>query len=258
MRILLATITCEKGDVDGNLARHLDLLAAARDAGCGLAVFPELGLTGSVDPVRHPERAVALGHKAVGRLVEATAATGVAAVFGLGERRRDSYAITQVSAAGGAVAAVQRKRHLGDDEEGFSTSTATAVFEVEGVTVGTVICAEAGVDFTWDATAAAGARLVCFCSAPGLYGRRTDEASWRAGFEWWEGCGLGDARRHARRLGVWVAMATQAGPTVDEDFPGIAALVSPEGEVVARLPDWRPGTLLVEVPLTPRVERAGT
>jgi predicted amidohydrolase len=45
---------------------------------------------------------------------------------------------------------------------------------------------------------------------------------------------------------VPVAMATQAGSTEDEDFPGLAALVSPAGEV-ARLPDWRPGSLVVEV-----------
>jgi len=44
-------------------------------------------------------------------------------------------------------------------------------------------------------------------------------------------------------------MATQAGSTVDEDFPGIAALIDPSGEVVDRLPDWRAGTLVVDVPL---------
>jgi hypothetical protein len=43
-------------------------------------------------------------------------------------------------------------------------------------------------------------------------------------------------------------MTTQAGATEDEDFPGLAALVTPTG-VVARLPDWRPGSLVVEVPL---------
>ena len=92
-------------------------------------------------------------------------------------------------------------------------------------------------------------RVVFFCAAPGLYGpRRTDEASWRAGFDWWESCGLADARRHARRTGAWVALTTQAGSTVDEDFPGIAALVAPSGEVVDRLPDWRPGTLVVDLP----------
>jgi predicted amidohydrolase len=90
---------------------------------------------------------------------------------------------------------------------------------------------------------------VFFCAAPGLYGARRDsEADWRRGFEWWESSGLGDARRHARRTGAWVALVTQAGSTVDEDFPGIAALVAPSGEVVARLPDWQPGSLVVDVP----------
>lgn len=91
-------------------------------------------------------------------------------------------------------------------------------------------------------------------AAPGLYGRRADEGAWCDGFEWWEGAGLADAREHARRLGVWVAMATQAGSTVDEDFPGLAALVAPTGEVVERLPDWRPGTLVVDVPIGVDVE----
>jgi hypothetical protein len=91
--------------------------------------------------------------------------------------------------------------------------------------------------------------VLFLCSAPGLHGRRTDDASWRDGFEWWERCGLGDARRHAGRLGLWVAMATQSGSTVDEDFPGIAALVAPNGEIVKRLPDWRPGTLVIDIPV---------
>ena len=42
-------------------------------------------------------------------------------------------------------------------------------------------------------------------------------------------------------------MATQAGITVDEDFPGIAALVSADGTVTDRLPDWRAGTLVVDL-----------
>jgi hypothetical protein len=47
-------------------------------------------------------------------------------------------------------------------------------------------------------------------------------------------------------------MATQAGSTEDEDFSGLAALVSPAGEV-ARLPDWRPGSLVAEVAADPTV-----
>jgi predicted amidohydrolase len=68
------------------------------------------------------------------------------------------------------------------------------------------------------------------------------------GFDWWKGSALGDARRHARRQGLWIALAGQAGSTVDEDFPGLAALVGPDGDVTARLADWRPGVLLADIP----------
>ena len=248
VRVLLASITCAKGDAEGNLARHVEVLDEARRAGCELAVFPEMSLTGSVEPDRHPERAVPLDHAAVQRLAEATGEAEVAALYGLAEAADDRFFITQAYAAGGQLVGVQRKRHLGEDEEGYAVGTDTAVFGHGPARLGVVICAEAGVDHTWDASAAAGASVLLMCSAPGLYGRRTDEASWRSGFTWWEDCGLGDARRHAARLGRWVAMATQAGSTADEDFPGIAALVDPAGEVVARLPDWRPGTLVVDIP----------
>jgi predicted amidohydrolase len=114
------------------------------------------------------------------------------------------------------------------------------------------ICAEAGYDEPFDDAAAGGAGVMLFPAAPGLYGpRRTDEASWRRGLAWWEGSSLGDAARHARRRRLWVAQAGQAGATEDEDFPGLAALTSPDGKVTARLPDWRPGTLVVDVPANP-------
>jgi predicted amidohydrolase len=248
VRALLAAITCEKGELDANLAAHVDLLRRAARDGCDLVVFPEFSLTGSVDPSRRPEGAIEIGDDAVDALAAASGEHEVAAVFGLSERCDDRFFITQAVASDGRLIGTQRKRHLGEDEQPYSTGTDPLVFERGAHRFGIVICAEGNVDWTWDATIAAGAESVLFCSAPGLYGRRTDDASWRAGFEWWEGHGLGGARRHALRLGVPVAMATQAGTTADEDFPGIAALVSAEGSVVDRLPDWRPGTVIVDLP----------
>jgi predicted amidohydrolase len=252
MRALLAAIRCDKGDVDGNLAAHLALLAQAAAAGCELVLFPEMSLSGSADPATHPERLIGLDHPAVAALAGATAGTGAGACFGVAERAPggEPY-ITQVFAAAGRVAGVQRKRHLGEGEEAFTAGTGAVIFEHAGARFGVAICAEAGFDGPFDAAAAAGAGVVLFPAAPGLYGRRTGESSWRSGFAWWEGSALGDARRHARRLGLWIALAGQAGSTVDEDFPGLAALVGPDGGVVARLPDWRPGALLVDIPVPP-------
>ena len=252
VRCLLAAIRCEKGDVRGNLASHLRLLAEAASAGCQLAVFPEMSLTGSADPAASPERLISLDHPAVARLAGASGDAGVGVCFGIAERAPDGRPyITQVLAAAGRVVGAQRKRYLGEGEEAYAPAAESVVFEHAGTRFGVVICAEAGFDAPFDAAAAAGARLVLFPAAPGLHGRRSDEASWRRGFSWWQGWGLGHACRQAQRLGLWIALAGQAGSTADEDFPGLAALVRPDSSVAARLPDWHPGVLIADVPLRP-------
>jgi predicted amidohydrolase len=249
VKLLLSALCCQKGDPAANLAAHASVLRVAREAGCRLAVFPEMSLSGSVNPATHPERLMPLDSPFV-RDLAALTDEKVAAVFGVAERGEDGAAhITQMYADRGRVVGVYRKRHLGEGEEAFTPGGLLALFRLDDVPFGVAICAEAQVDYPFDEPAAAGAQLILFSAAPGLYGaRRVDEQSWRAGFGWWESSGLADARRHALRTGAWVAMATQAGSTVDEDFPGIAALISPDGEIVARLPDWREGTLIVEVP----------
>ena len=246
MRILLAAVNVQKGDLEGNLARHRAVLDQARSQGCEIAVFPEFSLTGSVDPRRHPERTLTLDAEPVRAMLEATRQAGVAALFGIAEHEGATFHITQVYGHDGRLGGVYRKRHLGEDEGGYQIGQGPGVFQLGAARFGVTVCAEGEVDFPWTDAVAGGASVIFFCSAPGLYGRRTDEQGWRAGHAWWMSAGLGDAVGHARRLGVPVAMATQAGATEDEDFPGLAALVSPAGEV-ARLPDWRPGSLVVEV-----------
>ena len=41
MRILVAALNAQKGDLAGNLARHQAVLEQARAQGCQVAVFPE-------------------------------------------------------------------------------------------------------------------------------------------------------------------------------------------------------------------------
>lgn len=215
---------------------HARAVRDARDRG----PLAGRGHSGAVVALRDPPQPAGLhrlGHPLPVHLVPPAAAHRAAAPY-----------ITQVVAADGRVAGVQRKRHLGEGEDAYTAAAEPAVFEQAGVRFGVAICAEAGFDAPFEAAAAAGARLVLFPAAPGLYGRCSDDTSWREGFSWWQGSGLGDACRHARRLGLWIALAGQAGSTADEDFPGLAALVRPDGSVAARLPDWRPGVLTVDIP----------
>jgi predicted amidohydrolase len=244
VRLLLAAIECAKGDIYTHLATHVAVVEQADKIGARAVVFPEMSLTGSVDPRTHPERLVDLEHPALERLVDEAGSTTV--VFGIAERQTNPQTqhITQVVAQNREIVAVQRKRYLGEGEEAYTAATGDALFHIDGHPTAIVICAEAGHDPPWHR----GAELILFCAAPGLYGRRTDQDGWQQGYDWWADSALTDARKHALR-GVTVAIATQAGSTEDEDFPGLAALVSPGGVVVAQLADWRPGLLAVDVSL---------
>ena len=196
-----------------------------------------------------------LDSEVVASLVDATQAHSVAAVFGIAERAGDGAChITQVYASHGRLLGVYRKRHLGEGEEAYTPGTERETFRFGALRFGIAICAEGELDYPFDEPAGDGAGLIFFCAAPGLTGRRTDQEGWRSGHEWWVEHGLGSAIRHAARTGVWIALVTQAGSTVDEDFPGLAALVSSSGEIVASLEGWDEGTIVTGVPLCVEVE----
>ncbi len=245
MRLLLTALHCPKGEIGTNLARHHELLGHGADAGCDLVLLPEMSLTGYL-----PHAAITLADPSVAELVEATGG-GPALCFGLVEESAPGQSpyITQVLANNGRVAAVHRKAGLGEGEaEHFVPGDPTDRLTLAGVPVSLAVCAEIGTEPPYQLEST----LVLAPAAPGLYGnRRHTDADWRNGFDWWRGSVVDDARR-LLRPGQWLAVSTQAGATVDEDFPGWAALVAPGGEVVAELPDWREGRLIVDVPIAAR------
>ncbi len=243
-------MNCPKGEIDANLARHIALLDEAAEAGCDIAVFPEMSLTGYINPKTHPDDAITLTAKPVLALAAATADTGVAALFGIA--RRDfggGTQITQVFAKHGHLAGTYGKRFLGEGEEEFQASASPFTFSLNDARFGAAICAESGVNYPFAEPAADGAGVVFHCSAPGLYGRPATEAEWRDGFDWWHGECLERLSAHASANKIWIAATGQAGSTVDDDFPGWAGLFDPTGKLVTELPDWVEGTLIVDIPV---------
>jgi len=174
-------------------------------------------------------------------------AQGCCIVRSRGEIGANSSSSRRPSSPDGRLVGRQRKRHLGEDEVGYSVGTDELVFELGSRRVGIVICAEGGVDFTWDRTVAAGAEVVAFCSAPGLYGRCTDEAAWPFRIRLVGGARPRSGRRHASRLHVAIAMSTQAGATGDEDFPVSRRSSPPKARWSTVSPTGRPGILIVEM-----------
>lgn len=241
MRLLLTALYCPKGEINANLAGHQRLLGEGKDAGCDLVLLPEMSLTGYL-----PSAAIPLPDPAVSELVRSTEG-GPSLCFGLVERSepgRPPY-ITQLLAADGRVASVHRKAGLGEGEDAdFLAGTPSDVLLVAGVPASVAICAEIGTESPYQLEST----LVLAPAAPGLYGdRRNTDADWQRGFDWWRGSVVGDAKR-LLGPGRWLAVSTQAGATYDEDFPGWAALIGPGGDIIDELPDWREGSLVVDLP----------
>jgi predicted amidohydrolase len=241
MRLLLTAVNCPKGDLKHNLHRSIELLRVGKESGCDLVLLPEMSLTGY-----EATAAISLRHPTVTELVRATGETP-ALCFGLVESSGTDQLpyITQALASGGRLIAVHRKATLGDGEHSvFQAGTPSGRSTIGSVSVSVAVCAEIGSPAAYRQ----GSTVVLAPSAPGLYGeRRSSDADWQQGFDWWRGSARQDAEILLQPK-QWLAVSTQAGPTYDEDFPGWAALVGYGGLVVEELRDWKEGTLVVDVP----------
>ena len=249
-RIALVQMRCEKAAIEQNLAvigQYLDQAAARRIDIIGL---PEMSLTGYADPTRYPQAVIRLDGPEVARFLELTRGNPATVLIGLIEKNPGAKPfITQLVARHGHLLGHYRKRTIEREEaDWFSPGAPGPVFRDGELTFGLSICADIGNEAVFADCAQKGARLVFELAAPGLYGEQASR-DWAAGYAWWEGDCQQYLSRYARQYGLWIAVATQAGRTIDEDFPGGAFLFAPDGERVFATPDWREGAVYLDIDL---------
>lgn len=255
IRIALAQMRSEKGDWAGNLEQVESYMRQATARGSDVVVFPEMSLSGYCDPSRFPESVQTLDSPHMVRFVELTRRYGIAASAGFIEANPGGKPfITQVLAHDGRVAGVYRKVHVVDEEAAwFSPGTETAVFSLTlrgaEVRCGIAVCADSERPDLFDRMAEGGAQVVLHSSAPGLYGRRTDEASWWNGYNWYRSFLAGQLPLYARKNNLSIVVATQTGATVDEDFPGGSYVFGPDGSLLAATEDYSETMLVYDLPL---------
>jgi predicted amidohydrolase len=218
------------GDLDETVASHV---GAVRAATARVVVFPEMSLTG----YRLDAHDVALDDPALAPLVEACAEAGALALVGapVAEDGRSVIALLAVDADGVTIA--YRKVWLDDTETArFAPGDGPAVIDVDGWRIGLAICRDTRFAEHDAATAALG--MDVYVAGVVHHGHESEVTDERA-------------RRIAIDRGVWVAMASYAGPT-GEGFgttAGGSGIWAPGGEVVARA-DEHPGEVVRAV-LTP-------
>lgn len=248
IRIALVQMQCEKGALAQNLERISLSLVEAAARGVDIVGLPEMSLMGYADPTRYPEAANRLDGPEVAALLRLTEPYPFTVLAGIIEENPIGKPfITQLVARQGLLEGSYRKVTIKDEEtEWFSAGDKVTVFQAEELTFGIAICADVSNEAVFAECKQQGARIVFELAAPGLYGEQATR-NWESGYRWWEGECVKYLSRYAREYGIWVAVATQAGRTVDEDFPGGGYVFAPGGERVYATRDWTPGAVYLGI-----------
>ena len=244
LRIALAQIDTCVGDLDGNADRIIAWAANAAGAGAQLVVFPEMTITGyPIEDLALRASFARAAESALGRVARELADRGlgdVVVVLGTLGRAPDGRATNQaVVVHDGAVLARYDKHHLPnygvfDEYRIFASGTQACVAPIAGRRVGVVICEDIWAD---------GGPLPAMGDADLLVvlnGSPYEE-------------GKGDVRveraaRRAAELAAPVAYVNMVGGQDDLVFDGGSFVVSPDGAVLARAPQFVEHLLVWDLP----------
>jgi len=250
LRIALAQTAPRLGDLEVNLARHHELLAEARDAGAGLVVFPELGLTGYLLQDLAAEVAMRLDDPRLAELAAATA--DLSAIVSFVEESADHRLfIVAALLEEGAIRHVHRKIHLPTygmfDERRFFApgDVIRAAPSRLGVGVGLAVCEDFWHLSTPQLLALDGAQiLVNVSSSPGRDLAMSNEV------------GLGTAtswrtlmRAYAQLTTSFVVFCNRVGVDESLSFWGGSEVIGPTGAPLFGAPMFDEGLFTVDVDL---------
>jgi NAD+ synthase (glutamine-hydrolysing) len=243
LRIAACQLNTVVGDLDGNVTALLAMLDRAEAAGCDLAVFPELAITG------YPPEDLLLkpGFVAdnLASLEKVAARTGrCAAIVGFVDRSHDLQNAAAVCAHG-QVQGVYHKRLLPnyavfDEQRYFAPGQGDPLlFVIGGVRVGVSICED-----IWSpngptaAQAAGGAELVVNLNASPYHAGRLEERERM----------LGTRAADASCALVYV---NQVGGQDELVFDGASLVIDASGAVLARAPQFAEDVMVVDLDVRP-------
>ncbi|GIG25705.1 NAD+ synthase [Cellulomonas denverensis] len=234
LRIALAQIDTCVGDLDGNTRAVLDRTRRAADAGARMVVFPEMTVTGY--PIEDLALRASFRRGAEAALADVATALvdhgmgDVTVVLGMVGTRAGRPTNQAVVLRGGEVTARYDKRHLPnygvfDEFRIFAPGTTSCVIDVDGRTIGIVICEDIWQDGPVEALTGHGVELlVVLNGSPYEEGKIHQRAELAT-------------RRSVQLGGVPVAYVNMVGGQDDLVFDG-GSFVLAGGEILARSPQF--------------------
>jgi NAD+ synthase (glutamine-hydrolysing) len=240
LRLALAQVDVRVGDLEGNARIVRDRIAAARDTGAELVLFPELVLTGYP-----PEDLLLKEHflqAAQEALADVAADThGIVALVGFPERVEDVYNALAVI-ADGEVRAIYRKLRLPnygvfDEQRYFQAGDQAVVVDFGSARIGLSVCEDIWLPGSpANEEALAGATLLVNASAsPYFAGKGVQREAM--------------LKQRARDNLCAVAFCNLVGGQDELVFDGHSLVLDHEGTVLARAPQFAESLTLCTVDL---------
>jgi predicted amidohydrolase len=244
LTIAIGQIAPTLGNLDRNLAMHLEQIEAARAADADLIVFPELSLTGYFLRDMVPDVAQPRDSALLRRLIDAADKAALVVGFVEESPQHRFYNAAAFSEAG-EMRFVHRKVYLPtygmfDEQRYFAAGERVAAFDTQFGRVGLLICE----DF-WHLSCAVilGAEeidyLICISNSPG----RGASGEHLASSETWRLLN----RCYAQMLGSAVIFANRAGYEDGVAFWGGSEIVGPNGTVLGQAPELEPHLLVTSI-----------
>ena len=215
------------GDIRGNVARITELTEQAGRLHADFVCFPELSITGyDVTGEILREIAVERTSSIIGTVVELAHSCNITVLAGFAEREGENVYASHLVAAPDGLSGVYRKIHLGPPETGvFSAGNSLEIFSSEGIQFSIQLCYDAHFPELSTLHALKGAEIIFMPHASPRGTPQEKLAGW-----------LRHLTARAYDNSVFIVALNLAGENGHGlEFPGVAAILSPSGKLLADL-----------------------
>jgi len=234
LRVALAQINPTVGDLAGNAGLIAAAVAAAQEASANLIVFPEMIVTGyPVEDLALRPSFQAASIRAVQEIAASITGDIVAVVGYLDQGPKNAVAIIH----DGKIRATYVKRHLPnygvfDEFRNFVAGDQSLVVRIHGVDVAVAICED-----IWHSLDSIASRTPGLLVVPNgsPFERNKDDVR------------LALVQKRAKEIGAPVAYVNMTGGQDDLVFDGDTIVVSKDGSVLARTPQFDDQLIVVDI-----------